>query len=315
MDKARSKVVFNRNYSPVWLMRSAKEWQEGCKNIPGMNLWTWPAKKSDADSTKKLSPVLLELLTPFPLQVPRIVNNVWKQNGDLAQGKTAVKSMQYYQGMELLLDAAQENVIRYYLNILLSHAAGLVQYIGDQQHRKLASPYRQTKEVGWVLSVLGLLLCKGNYKMEDYMENTAYLVGQTLKISDELHALYCKIVREGDIPPQLAGNSLFVTATETPVQAIAQLGVRMHPYIAWAERCSHRKDDQKSGLAGWYLKLYGEVLKKLQPVLTDKMRFDDFAKAQVFIGYLAAFPKSVKGEANVDDHTDTAQGDDDGQRN
>ena len=37
------------------------------------------------------------------------------------------------------------------------------------------------------------------------MEELAYLLGELLHVSDELHTLYCKIKRNGDIPPQLVG--------------------------------------------------------------------------------------------------------------
>ncbi len=308
MDRARSKVVFTRNCSTEWFVDSAEKWQIGCRNIP------------DMEFSKRL--------TPFPLQVASIVNNVWKQNGNLAnQGKTAVKRMQYYQGIELLLDPVQESVIRYYLCILLSHSSGLVKYVGHRQHCRLdrhdnkEGSDKNENEIALLLSVLGLFLYKCGHKKEDYMENTAYLVGQILKISDELHALYCNSVRGGDIPPQLAGNSLFVTASETPVQALSQLSTRMNPYISWAKqyRTKNVKDKGKeSWRAGWYLNLYEDAANKLRSVLADSTRFDDFSKAQVFIGYLAAFPKkekSVTDDADVEYNTNTAEGDYDGEGN
>ena len=63
MDNARSKIVFTRNCSPEWLVYSTEKWQAGCENVPDMEF--------------------SECHTPFPLQVASIVNNVWKQNGDL----------------------------------------------------------------------------------------------------------------------------------------------------------------------------------------------------------------------------------------
>lgn len=308
MDKARSKIVFTRNYSPDWFVHAAEEWQAGCQNIPNM------------ESSERT--------IPFPLQVASIVNNVWKQNGELAnQGKTAVKRMQYYQEMELLLDPNQESFIRYYLNILLSHSSGLVKYIGGRQHSRLNYPVnkdksdKNEKEMALLLPVLGLFLYKYGHKKEDYVENTAYLVGQILKISDELHALYCNSVRGGDIPPQLAGNSVFLTASETPVQALAQLSTRMNPYISWAKQYRTKNVTDKgkeSWRAGWYLNLYEDDANKLRYELTDSTRFDDFSKAQVFIGYLAAFPKkakSVTDDAYVENDTNIAEGDYDGQGN
>jgi hypothetical protein len=294
MDRARSKVVFNRNYAPEWLIGAAEEWEFGCeKNLPEMDIRAFPPKKPD-DRENPL-PRRIELTAPFPLQIPKIFNTVWKQDGET---KASTKQMQYYQGIELLLDPPRETSLRYCLNILLSHSIGLVQYTGNQQHRGLADSNRRAREMGYVLSILGLLLHKCGYAKEDYMEHTAYLVGQLLKISDGLHALYCKIKRKGDVPPQLAGNSVFVTATETPIAALAQLGTRMNPYVSWAKQ--HRtKNEPDSKLAGWYLSLYEDTAAKLQPLLTDgTIRFNDFEKAQVFIGYLAAFPKNEKTGAN-----------------
>jgi hypothetical protein len=289
MDKARSKVVFNRNYSSEWFIQAAEEWQRGCWNLPTMDIRAFSFNRL-SDNGKPL-PEQIELRIPFPLQVPKIVNAVWKQNGET---KVSTKRMQYFQGMELLLDPVRKSSDRYYLDVLLLHAIGLILHIGNQQHKGLAGSTKQGKEIGNVLAALGLLLYKCGCTKEDYMENTAYLIGQLLKISDELHAFYCKIVRKDDVPPQLAGNSVFVVATETPIAAIAQLGTRMAPYLSWAKQY-RTKNNPDSGLAGWYLRLYEDTATKLQSLLTDRsVRFNDLDKAQIFIGYLAAFPKNEK---------------------
>jgi hypothetical protein len=293
MDKARSKVIFNRHYSAEWFIKSAEEWQKGCKNLPKLVLYASSQKKNNTKLIKKTDDEYFNPLIPFPLTAPRIINNVWKQDGKRAQGKALVKRMHYYQGIELLLDPDNEKVIRYYLHILLSHSTGLIQYMGDQQHRGRASPYNEAKEVYFVVTVLGLFLYKCRYIVEEYMESIAYLLGQTLKISDELHALYSEIVRKGDIPLQLAGNALFITAIEKPVQALIQLGKRMKPYIAWAKYYrTQKKTDSET--AGDYLLLYEDTMSKVNSILVDKIHFDDFAKAQVFIGYLAALTKRKK---------------------
>lgn len=282
MDKARSKVIFTRNCSPEQLIQAAESWEKGCLNTPETNL--------------------VERIIPFPLQVARIVNNVWKQNGDLAQGKTAVERMKYYQGMELLLDIMQESMICNYLHILLTHSSGLVSYIGnwvhggskckDKTEEKILEKLKY--ETVLLLSVLGLLLYKRDERKEKYMESMAYLIGQLLKISDELHTLYCKVVRSGDVPPQLVGSALYVTAGETPNQAIAQLSLRMNPYITWAKQYRFKNittKNEESWRAGWYLGLFEDAANKLHSTMTDSMRLSDFDKAQLFIGYLASFPK------------------------
>ena len=282
IDKARSKVVFSQNCSPEQLIVAAEKWEVGYNNTP----------ENDLGETNL-----------FPLQVARIVNNVWKKNGELAQGKSSVERMKCYQGMELLLNIMQKSMICNYLHIVLVNSSGLVNYFGNWVHggakckdtTERKNLEKMKKEIILLLAVFGVLLDKNNDRKEKYMENMAYLVGQLLKISDELHALYCKVVRSGDVPPQLAGSALFVTAGETPYQAITQLSLRMNPYITWAKQ--HRFKNiqdagKKSSTAAWYLKLYEEVADKLRLTMNDSKRFNDFEKAQLFIGYLASFPKS-----------------------
>jgi hypothetical protein len=299
MDQARSKVVFNRNYSTKWLINAAEEWQNGYKNLPDIKIRAFPPKDAASRADDGSHPQMLDPPTLFPLQIPKIINTVWKQNGET---KAAAKRMRYHEGMELLLDPAAPETIKNYLNILLSHAAGLMQYAGKMQYaentqrRGRADSNAKPENIGEVLSVLGLLLYKCGRNKEVYMAGTAYLVGQMLKISDELHAFYCRIKREGDMPPQLAGNSIFAAASETPMPALAQLGRRMNPYIAWAKQY-RTKNESDSNRVDRYLRLYEDAATKLHPLLTrGTMRFDDFEKAQMFIGYLAALAEAGETE-------------------
>ncbi|MDL2317169.1 hypothetical protein LJC59_08910, partial [Desulfovibrio sp. OttesenSCG-928-A18] len=86
MDKARTKVVFTRNVAPCKYIVCAEKWQKGCANIPEFKA--------------------LNLLSPFPIQVTELCNDVWKRNGDLAStGKSRLGRIQHYQGIELLLDS------------------------------------------------------------------------------------------------------------------------------------------------------------------------------------------------------------------
>ena len=138
------------------------------------------------------------------------------------------------------------------------------------------------------------------------MNEYPYLLGQILKVSDSLHELYCCEVRNGQIPPQLVGSSLYVAASEMPAQTLAQLANRMIPYITWAkangEACIKRKLKNRQNEeieyfgppAGYLLYVYEQIADALISVLKDKQRFNDYEKAQMFIGYLAAFPKKEK---------------------
>lgn len=275
----RSRVVFSRNLTPSGLINAATKWQQGCHNLP-------PITK-------------IEPITPFPLSIAKIANKVWKQNGERADGKRGVMLMRYYQGMELLLDKPMSSQILRIAGGVTANSLGLMLFIGnnlprgkhlvsDKQKEKMVS--ERKPEIGDLFPLLGLLLYKSGIKKEAYMQDTAYLIGQLLKISDELHALYCEIKRDGDVPPQLAGNSVFITASETPAQALALLSTRMNPYIAWADQYS-RQGKEKSGLAVWYKRQYGVLMPQLHQKMTEDIRFGDLEKAQLFIGYLADLPK------------------------
>ena len=268
---------------------SADEWQKGCDNIP------------------KLNPI--EPVTPFPLEVATIVNKVWRQDG---YSKENASVMRYYNGIDLLLNKLNQSTLLYYLSRLINNSSGLVQYTGGlaqytgnaptrKKQKRKQKPIivsKQESAIGELIPTLGLLLYKCGYKKEDYMKNAAYLIGQLLKISDVLHKLYCEIKRGGEIPPRLAGNGLFVSAAEMPVQTLAQLGVRMNPYISWAQQYSgqtkEKSDDAAWRLkmhAAWHLKMYKEISSALRDVFPESISFSDYDKAQLFIGYLAALPE------------------------
>ena len=129
------------------------------------------------------------------------------------------------------------------------------------------------------------------------MEKLPYLYGQLLKVSDELHLLYCKVVRKESYPTQFAGSAVYQAAIETPVRTLNMLGQRMRPYIVWARTYAVGKNvesGKESWRAKWLLSLYESLAEKLSEKLLEDTRFSDFDKAQFFLGYLAEFPKTEK---------------------
>jgi len=289
MDKSRSKIVYFRNYTTEKIIEAAQSWQEGCKNLPPLTIKVWPDK---ANGKEKNLPERREPLMPFPLQIANIVNTIWKQSGEQA-GK--IKKVKYTLGLELMLEQNNRPLVNYLLSTLVQNIYGLVVYLGNKGVT--------TEKNNYFPALLGLLLYQQKRVKEDYMKSAPYLLGQMLKISDELHAFYCKVVR-GDVPPQLAGNSFMATALEAPERMLGQLGQRMNPYVGWAKTYRYQKHED-SGLAGWYLKLYEDTVEELKAKLFDlNTRFGDSEKAELFIGYLASFPKKERakdGEASEQD--------------
>ena len=114
------------------------------------------------------------------------------------------------------------------------------------------------------------------------MSNPPYLIGRILKLADDLHALYCKEVRNNSLPPQLLGNALVVAALESPIQALAQLALRIAPYLGWARVNS----TESAGLSRYILKEFGLLEDQLRNV-TLPNRLDDPARAQLLLGYIS----------------------------
>ncbi|HCT86210.1 MAG TPA: hypothetical protein DF296_13545 [Candidatus Margulisbacteria bacterium] len=289
---SKTKVVFQRNYTAQRLVDAAKDWQNGAENIPEILLKVWGENKLPLSSTP---------IVPFPLQVSACLNRFWKMDGTYVKtikgdDKPLIPSSQ---GIDLLLDENPERFVPYLMSLLIKNTKGLLLFIGNHrmqldnkgkpnifsvsdkkkyEHHKLLIP-----------SIYGLLLYKLNIRKDAYMKESPFLVGRMLKLADELHALYCEIVRENKLPPQLIGNALIVTALESPEQAIAQLYRRMAHYIGWAKQY-RSKDESKSWVAGDLLMQFEEAVTQMKGVSFSK-RQTDTERAQQFIGYLASNTK------------------------
>ncbi|MDD4849425.1 MAG: hypothetical protein PHO10_01850 [Gemmiger sp.] len=281
LDKARSKVVYTYNTSPAEIERCSEQWSRGCRNLPTF-LFGQPA-------------------TLFPLEVSDILNLVWRQDGKPSTDK--FKPVPRYHGMQLLFEA-EPPVIRRDLFILMGNVANLVPYLGKiglggGSYDGEGAPVVGLRQAQNALALMGLFLYRLGTRKEKYMKEFPYLFGQLLKLSDELHELYCKVVRDNDVPNTLAGSGLYAAGAEQPYKTLAVLGQRMNPYITWARSYRAKGIQQKgeeSRLAGWYLSLYERIASQLYAAWGSQTRFSEEEKAQYFIGYLAAFPKKEKTE-------------------
>ena len=273
MDKARTKVVFHRNYSAQRLADAAKEWQQGCDNIPDVRMKAWGKEKGE------ITWVQCEI--PFPLQIAECLNRVWKLDGT---SKCEVKSILKSTGIELLLDESTAlRHVPHLLAVALQNGKGLFLSLGNSLHRdEVIKLDGFNKHEQLMPAILGLLLWKLGIGKEIYMNNSPYLVGRMLKLADDLHALYCKEVRKNNLPPQLLGNALMVAALESPTQSLAQLALRIAPYLGWARTNS----TDSAGLSRYFLKEFGIVESKLRDKALPT-RFDDAARAQLLLGYIS----------------------------
>ena len=274
MDKARTKVVFHRNYSAQRLADAAKEWQQGCANIPAIRMKAWGEEKGET--------ILAEPETPFPLQICRLPESCLETGRH--ERRREVNSIPKSAGIELLLDeSAALRQAPHLLTVALQNGKGLFLSLGNSLHRNEVlklDGFNKHKQL--MPAILGLLLWKLGIGKESYMNNSPYLVGRMLKLADELHALYCKEVRKNSLPPQLLGNALMVAALDSPTQALAQLALRIAPYLGWARTNS----TDSAGLSRYFLKEFGFVEGKLRDIALPT-RLDDPARAQLLLGYIS----------------------------
>ncbi len=287
LDKARTKVIYTRCAAVEDIVRNSADWQRASKNLPEFSIRSpW---------------------TPFPLGVAEILNRTWKQDGTQITDK--FKPVPVYHGMELLFGVPKP-VLEKDLHFMIERCSNMVLYAGGILNSVMR--YNATDafipKLQDALVMIGMILYWLGSRKKDYMNEYPYLLGQILKVSDSLHELYCCEVRGGQIPPQLVGSSMYVAASEMPAQALAQLANRMIPYITWAkanrEACikkklKNRQDEEVEYFgpsAGYLLYAYEQIADALASALKDKQRFNDYEKAQMFIGYLAAFPKKEKAE-------------------
>lgn len=265
----RAKVVYTRQTDPHELEVRSEAWTLGCSNLP-----SFPFGQPNV---------------PFPLDTADILNRFWKQNGELTTGN--FKPVPKYFGMELLMENDLSATSE--LHSLSEKATTVGAFLGNRlAGKELQHPI--SDEMKDMLALIGLLLYRKGIRKDIYMENLPYLYGQLLKASDELHALYCNVVRDGDLPTQLAGSSLYQAAAEAPVRTLHLLGQRMNPYITWAKTYrtkGYSEKGKESWRAGWLLSIYEEIATKLYAAWRPGTRFNDEEKAQLFIGYLASFPK------------------------
>lgn len=279
-NSGRVKVVYTRQTDPYELEKQSEAWTAGCLNLPVFAFG---------------QPNVL-----FPLDTADILNRFWNQKGESITDK--FKPVPKYHGMELLMDS--QFSVAADLHCLAEEAMTMGVFLGNTlANGSLYHPiWDKIKDM---LALMGLLLYRDSIGKDAYMKSLPYLYGQLLKVSDELHALYCKVMRKGDLPTQLAGGGLYQAAAEAPIRTLNLLGQRMNPYISWAK--VYRKKnisgkEEEIRKAGELILLYENIATELFSAWSTQTRFNDEEKALLFLGYLANFPKR---EQTTDDTIET----------
>lgn len=272
---ARTKVLVSKRYTADHTIKSAEQWQAGCRNIPNIKIRQFESK----------TPMWKECLVSFPAEVVWCLNTAWIRQGSYAE---RVHGFSINDALSLLLDEGNEvkRLSRRAIDVIVRNCASLLLAIGQENTCfsvfKMNKKYE--KQALLLPSILGLLLYKNGIEKGGFMNSPAYLVGRFLSLADDLHLKYCQQVRKGSIPPQLVGNALMPTALETPEKALSMLSQRILPYQAWAKTLSG--DEKDVGLVKYFLKQIGEVSNQLKEEGLSPT-CSDTDKAQMLLGYLA----------------------------
>ena len=274
IDKARTKIVYTKQTDPAELERCCEAWSRGCGNLPAFPF----------DKPEDL----------YPLEAAGILNGFWRRDGDAVTDKYRPYSQ--YHGIELLMEPKLP------VTADLHRLTESAMVIGPLLRKPKCSKEKKKEDIqkekkiqeaaGKQLLLLGLFLDRMRIRKEDYMENLPYLYGQLLKAADELHELYCDVVRDGQKPQELVGSSMFRSVSESPLRMLPVLSQRIMPYYAWAKVYRRKSDNENrkhAARAGWLYRVCEQITTRLWNSQTVPSRFNDEEKAQLFIGYLASF--------------------------
>ena len=301
MDKARTKVSYSDEISIDLLRRAKDEWVDGAVNVPPLDVYGW----SDGESV----PVRIAPQMDFPLRIYQLLTAAWKRDGTFI-GNT--NEFSAFSGLQLMLSRQRLGETSQMMSVLMKNAEWYFLRLCQEYRRYNAAKKRQElvvlfrneskerpstrMEKAFYLGLIGLLLLKQGKRKEQYMLNVPFQLGRFLRVADELHRLYCQVERKRQYPPELCGSSMLIAMAESPTRAMDQLLRRATPYVKWAKSPRPKIDDktqeEMNGLVTYWLRKWEQIVEALGSASEWPMRFSPTERAELFLGFLAAFPKS-----------------------
>ncbi len=318
VDPANRKVIYAGTASVGELYQAAVSWANGERNIPAW--FTLPIFRK---GERKPSPTAPPHLAP--LGVIRFSRQLFLRRG---QQRQEVVGLPAGEALALFLEPVDETAgsarrrVERVLRQVLSRRAALVSGAAHAMWRGSGTAGElDLREALRTVTILGLLLHKLGRAKEEYMSDTAFMLGQLLAAADVVHAGYCADIRGGSLPPSLLGNQVFTMAQSAPAKALATLSRRWKPYDGWVKKAererdrairlvaSKSKDEQQRG---WDIKRAVRHAREMRPLAEElatslvECKVDDMFRAELLLGYIAGLPKSQSHEpTSVDQIEDT----------
>jgi hypothetical protein len=296
-----------------------ENWGSSGKNLPPTLRLPLPYKKSDSDFRWR-TPRLL-----FPEQICQLLSQQWTRDGSertLIQGPPVGMVLDVFLRKQGVF---KESAMRL-LEMTLDRNEALLVGAGNVLHRgphTSSEPWKLWKSfigkaqsgkdkrfpdyaLAQTISLIGSLLYAMNSTVNNFTNESAYLVGKLLAMMDELHKCYCVVVRDGDLPNSLIGNGLLRRAGDSPALAFSDLLDRSPIYLGWAKTATvtEKMSEQKKIAVHSARK----VLRLAQP-LVDQLRFAELlevelstiGKAHLFLGYLSPALGAVEAAETTSD--------------
>lgn len=296
-------------------------WALSGNNLPTNIRVPLPYLKSATDFRWR-APKLL-----FPEQICQLLTQQWTRDGS---ERTYIQGPPIGMVLDLFLQKRgvwEEAALRL-LEVTLDRGEALLIGAGHVLHREnrgASDPWKLWKSfiakaqsgkdkrypdyaLAQTISLIGSLLYAMNSTVQDYKNESAYLVGKLLAMMDELHRCYCVVVRDGDIPNALIGNGLLVRAAESPALALEELAERSRIYIGWAKSIGNTDEKKKIAVnsARKILRLAQPLAEQLHTDQLLEKELSAVGKAHLFLGYLSpVLGSDGKGSTTSDDTTET----------
>jgi hypothetical protein len=286
ISKGQVQIELTRQFPMDRITAALQEWKNAAINTPALSLMAPTGKDKPA---KLINPKTL-----FPGEVAEATKWIWIRGGTERQAAAGVSLSLVY---DLFLGQGQSSVhaANAILQRVLQQSTPLLLLTGDQlarfgkSVRDLSFPGRYSAITA--VTLLGVALYKLERKKEFFMNETAFLLGRMLALSDTLHAQYCQAVRGGSLPPQLLGNQHYSMAADHPQRAFAVLADRLRVYKGWAQTARVEGELQAVvKIAKWAVAEMGSVAGELHGKLPDRLK--DIDKAEMMLGYLTREKKT-----------------------
>ncbi len=333
IDPANRKTVYTNSSSVNELEQAVDFWLEGERNLPEwlmLPVWLKTVRKEKCARPPHIS----------PLKLISFSRKIFIRGGLESQdagGISAAESLSFFFQTKI-----SKKVGRRLLHMVLMRRGEMLKTVAHLDHlprsskrgEELQKKYKFSRELSQqalqTCTVLGICLADAGRKKEEYMRDTAFLLGRLLASVDVVHAGYCIDVRKGEIPPSLLGNQIFPLAQRSPKKALAVLASRWKPYAAWAKRAEYsvkvekirerikgiKKENNQSyeritqkewGLlrAVNQVRIFQEQSESLKDALKEFQGVTDEFKAELLLGYLAgAAPMKNKEERQQEEKSE-----------